>query len=55
MTTAFATRLLRMMGDPPGGVITVTEPEHSSATATAAAFLAVRACRAGPIGGVGRS
>jgi capsular polysaccharide biosynthesis protein len=33
-------RLLRMMDDAPGGVITVTEPEHSSATATAAAFLA---------------
>ena len=33
-------RLLRIMGDPPGGVITVTEPEPSSATATAAAFLA---------------
>jgi capsular polysaccharide biosynthesis protein len=33
-------RLLRMMGDPTGGVITVTEPEHSSTTATAAAFLA---------------
>jgi capsular polysaccharide biosynthesis protein len=33
-------RLLRMTGDPAAGVITVTEPEHSSATATAAAFLA---------------
>lgn len=33
-------RLLRMMGDPTAGVITVTEPGHSSATATAAGFLA---------------
>ena len=33
-------RLLRMMGDPTAGVITVTEPEHSSATTTTAAFLA---------------
>lgn len=34
-------RLLRMLGDPPAGVITVTEPARSSAiTSTAAAFLA---------------
>ena len=33
-------RLLRIMGDPTGGVITVTEPEQSVATATAATFLA---------------
>src|SRR5271166_1189558 len=33
-------RLLRMMGDPTASVITVTEPERSSATTTAAAFLA---------------
>ena len=29
-----------VMGDPAGGVITVTEPEHSSAAATTAVFLA---------------
>lgn len=33
-------RLLRVMGDPAAGVITVTEPEHSSATTTTAVFLA---------------
>ena len=32
-------RLLRIMGDPTGGVIVVTEPEQSLATATAATFL----------------
>lgn len=35
-----AHRLLSVMGNPDRGVITVTEPEHSSATTTTAVFLA---------------